>query len=77
VNGARGHGVLRHGERVGAKAVAAAAERLTEAAQDQVPRDVRVAREGTDVVLSGRRLRARSLDDPRLRGLGLLAKDGR
>lgn len=64
-------------ERAGARRVAKVAERLAEAATDEVPRDVRVTREGAAVVLSGRRLRVRSMDDARLRGIGLLAKDSR
>ena len=71
------NGVLERGENIGGEAVAAAVERLVEAARENVPGDVRVVREGTDVVLIGRSLRARSLDDPRLRGFGMLAGDGR
>lgn len=59
------------GERVGAKAAAGAAEKLAEAAREHVPGDVSVVHEGTDVVLIGRGLRARSMDDPRLRAIGL------
>ena len=70
-------GLDARGTRVGARAVAAAAERIARAAQDEVPRDVRVTREGTDVVLSGRNLRARSINDSRLRGFGSMAGDGR
>lgn len=70
-------GLEARAERVGIKAVAAVVERIVRAAQDDVPRDVRVTREGAAVVLSGRNLRARSMDDARLRGFGLAAGDGR
>ncbi len=62
-------------ERISARRVARLVERLAEAAADDVPPDVRVTREGPAVVLSGRRLRVRSIDDAGLRGIGLLAKD--
>ncbi len=65
----------RSAGRIGARRVKRVVELLAEAAADEVSRDVRVTREGTAVVLSGRRLRARSMDDARLRGIGLLAKD--
>lgn len=65
----------RSAERIGARRVARVVERLAEAARDEVPPDVRVASESGAVVLSGRRLRARSMDDARLRGIGLLAKE--
>lgn len=70
-------GLKARAARIGAKAVAAAAERVVVAARDDVPGDVRVTREGATVVLSGRNLRARSMDDARLRGFGLAAGDGR
>lgn len=70
-------GLDARGVRVGARAAAAAAERIVRAAQGEVPGDVRVTREGSDIVLSGRNLRARSISDTRLRGFGLLAEDGR
>lgn len=63
------------GERAGARRVARTLERLEAAVRDEVPDDVRVAREGAAVVLSGRGLRARMLEDARLRGLGLLVRD--
>lgn len=58
-------------ERTGARAVAAAVERIARAAQDDAPGDVVVVQEGSTVVLSGRKLRARSIDDARLRGFGM------
>lgn len=61
----------RLGARLGTRAVAAAAERIARAAQHDVPDDVRVVQEGATVVLSGRDLKARSIDDARLRGFGL------
>lgn len=70
-------GLEDRGERVGAKAVAEAVERIARVAQEEVPGDVRVTRESATVVLSGRNLRVRSIDDARLRGFGLLAGDGR
>lgn len=70
-------GLEARGERQGARAVAAAAERIARIAQEEVPGDVRVARDGATVVLSGRSLHVRSIDDPRLRGFGLLAGNGR
>lgn len=65
----------RSADRIGARRVARVVDRLAEAAAAEVLGDVRVTREAGTVVLSGRRLRVRSIDDARLRGVGLLAKD--
>lgn len=70
-------GLEARAERIGAKAVAATAEHVETAAQDDAPGDVRVTREGAGVVMSGRNLRARSIDDVRLRGFGMRAGGGR
>lgn len=70
-------GLQARGERMGARAAAAAAARIARVAPDEVPGDVRVAQDGATVVLSGRNLRARSIDDARLRGFGLLAGNQR
>lgn len=63
-------GLQDRGERIGATRVIRMAERVAELARSEVPGDLEVAREGQDVVLRGRRLRTRALDDARLRGLG-------
>lgn len=63
------------GARIGARRVERVVGRLAEAMRDEVPGDVAVTREGGAVVLAGRRLRARSMDDPRLRGFAMLAKE--
>lgn len=70
-------GLDSFGARAGAKAVAAAAERIARVARDEVPDDVRVEQDGGNIVLHGRDLRARSIDDTRLRGFGLLAGNER
>ena len=57
-------------ERIAARAVAVAVARVLARARDDLPRGVRVDREGDAVVLTGRALRARSRVDPRLRGVG-------
>ena len=55
-------GVARHLARV--------VERLAARARDTLPPDVRVEAVEDALVLTGRRLRARSLTDARLRGVG-------
>lgn len=58
------------GVRLGERAVAAAVEKIVRIAGNDVPDDVRVEQVGATMVLSGRNLRARSMDDARLRGFG-------
>lgn len=55
---------------IAAHAVARAVTRIMVAARETVPHGVVVARDGDTIVLSGRDLRARSLTDPALRGIG-------
>lgn len=69
-------GVEARGARAGARRVAAMCVRLAEAAGDEVPRDVAVTVEEDCVVLTGRRLGARSLSDARMRGIGMLGRRG-
>ena len=54
-------------ERAAAARVARAVAGLAEALRDDLPRDVRVEVDGDRLALVGRRLRARSLTDARLR----------
>lgn len=67
-------GAARAAARAGARRVDRVVARLAETASQEVPDDVRVSREGDDVVLTGRGLRARAMDNARLRGIGMLAK---
>lgn len=68
-------GIEARGAPLGARRVERIVQQLAEAAQGEVPGDVRVSREAGAVVLSGRGLRGRALEDVRLRGLGMLAKE--
>lgn len=56
-------------DRAAAARVAKLIERLAAGARDDLPRDVRVEVGDDRVTLVGRRLRARSLTDARLRSL--------
>ena len=56
-------------ERTAAKRVAALVERLAGGVRGNLPRDVRVEVEPGRLTLVGRRLRARSLTDARLRSV--------
>jgi len=57
-------------EDIARRAVASEAASLFERARADVPRDVRVERTGDGIIVSGRNLFARSLNDARLRGIG-------
>lgn len=70
-------GIEVRGTRIAAQRIERIAERLARDVRGEAPPDVAVSREGGDVVLTGRALRARSLADPRLRGFAMLAGRGR
>lgn len=70
-------GLQARAEKLGAARVAAVLARGEAALRDEVPADVRVAREAGALVLSGRGLQARAIGDARLRGLGLVLKGSR
>lgn len=58
-------------ERVAARAVARAIAGMAAAARDELPADIAVSAEPGRLVLTGKRLARRMLDDARLRAIGL------
>ncbi|MFS0737177.1 hypothetical protein ABC347_09020 [Sphingomonas sp. 1P06PA] len=58
-------------ERAAGKAVARAIAGLAAAARDELPGDIAVSTEPGRLVLTGKRLARRMLDDARLRAIGL------
>lgn len=67
--------LIEHGERLAAGKASRALDRAAEAARRVVPRDVAVEIGESELRLSGRRLKVRSMADPRLRSLGLLFRE--
>ncbi|WNO53545.1 hypothetical protein [Stakelama saccharophila] len=63
----------RRGREIAARRADREADKVAEAVRDAAP-DVRVTREGEDVVLSGRGLSRRRLRDPVLRWIGGLVR---
>lgn len=66
--------LLERARAIGARRVAVLAALIEHAARDELPAEVEVEPVAGGIVLAGRRLGRRMLDDARLRGIGLLVK---
>lgn len=68
-------GLIERARRIARLRAVLASRRIAEAAREALPDDIVVESDGERVTLSGRRIGARAIDDPRLRSLAALARE--